>query len=98
MPTLPVRKVDADGAAFQTTNVRLDCSTMAEKETAPGMTGNLPPPSVTIAEPLLSSYLYSTSDRKDITDEEEKLKRDNWIMGIDEAGRGPVLGEFPQMI
>ncbi|EFP85606.1 uncharacterized protein PGTG_10935 [Puccinia graminis f. sp. tritici CRL 75-36-700-3] len=70
----------------------IDCSIMAEKETPPVVTGTRPPPSVTIAEPLLSSYLYSTSDRKDITEEEEQLKRDNWIMGIDEAGRGPVLG------
>ncbi|PLW07762.1 hypothetical protein PCANC_08117 [Puccinia coronata f. sp. avenae] len=51
-----------------------------------------PPPSVKVSEPLLSSYLYSTTDRAQVTDEEDKLKRDDWIMGIDEAGRGPVLG------
>ncbi|WAR55401.1 hypothetical protein PtB15_6B142 [Puccinia triticina] len=65
---------------------------MAENDEPSDATGTLPPPSVTISEPLLSSYLYSTSDRTHITDEEKRLKRDDWIMGIDEAGRGPVLG------
>ncbi|KNZ51148.1 ribonuclease HII [Puccinia sorghi] len=65
---------------------------MTNKNTQPVGTGAHPPPSVGTSEPLLSSYLYSTSDRVHITDEEEKLKRDDWIMGIDEAGRGPVLG------
>jgi len=65
---------------------------MTNKDTQPDGTGAHPPPSVKTSEPLLASYLYSTSDRAHITDEEEKLKRDDWIMGIDEAGRGPVLG------
>ncbi|KAH9464840.1 hypothetical protein MJO29_001485 [Puccinia striiformis f. sp. tritici] len=70
----------------------LDYSAMTEKVTSCDVTGTLPPPSITVSEPLLSSYLYSTCDRPDIGEEEHKLKRDDWIMGIDEAGRGPVLG------
>lgn len=52
----------------------------------------MPPPSVRVGQPLLCSYLYSTADRANITDQEEGLKREEWVMGIDEAGRGPVLG------
>ncbi|KAG0151311.1 hypothetical protein CROQUDRAFT_71785 [Cronartium quercuum f. sp. fusiforme G11] len=38
---------------------------------------------------IMDSYLYSSTQNRDIP--EEILKKE-WMMGIDEAGRGPVLG------
>lgn len=49
------------------------------------------PPSVKAHHPLTSSYLYSS-----ITNREDQATQttSEWIMGIDEAGRGPVLGMY----
>lgn len=65
-----------------------------------------PPPSVRIGEPLLASYTYSSTsqlpdevedDGAEVKDEKGKQRAaredEEWMMGIDEAGRGPVLGQ-----
>lgn len=67
-----------------------------------------PPPSVRLNTPLYESYSYyscgdvpppSSADELLVpTVEGEGGKEGQWMIGVDEAGRGPVLGSFSSLV
>lgn len=68
-----------------------------------------PPPSVRLNTPLYGSYsYYSCGDpvtpraHDDLVvpkvEGHERGKAGQWMLGVDEAGRGPVLGEYPRCL
>lgn len=63
-------------------------------------------PSVQTSSPLVASYTFHSVDppvsttnvasngkSKEVEEERPKIEG-NWMLGVDEAGRGPVLGAF----
>lgn len=67
----------------------------SDTESIPDESLDVVPPSVTAGEPLYSSYTYSSAKPIREGEQDDEVKRrggQGWMMGIDEAGRGPVLG------
>lgn len=95
----------ASTCALRMPRIAQEDTTMAEPD-SPSTSAALAAcqfPSVKTDAPLVDSYTFHSVDKKVAAsakgkEVEQPVIEGEWMLGVDEAGRGPVLGEFTRFL